>query len=151
MAEQHIVAFYSRGPHYVRLLRHLRSVHPNARITAMIPPAFPGDTLVGLADAVVATPPPPHGARSPGALMALIRQIRSRGCTRFVVMFDSPRLRLVAMASGAPERWCFGPDGSYAAIEAAPLRRLLGGLGGRLRGWTTWLRIWVVVHTTRVK
>ncbi len=150
-AEQHIIAFYSRGPHYARLVRHLRKTHPAARITAMVPPGFPADTLAELADAVRVTPAPPHGLRNPGALMALIRQIRATGCTRFVVMFDSARLRLVAMASGAPERWCFGPDGSYAVIEAAPLRRLCGGVARRVRGWTTWFRIWLVVRTTRVK
>jgi hypothetical protein len=150
-AEQHIVAFYSRGPHYARLLRHLRETHPGARITALIPPVFPADTLAGLADAVLITPAPPHGLRNPNALIALIRQIRATNCTRFVVMFDSARLRLVAMASGAPERWCFGPDGGYAAVETAPLRRLCGGMTRRLHGWATWLRIWVVVHTTRVK
>jgi ADP-heptose:LPS heptosyltransferase len=150
-AQQHIVAFYSRGPHFARLLRHLRRVHPDARLSAMIPPGFPADTLTDLADAVLVTPAPPHGLRNPGALSALVRQIRATHCTRFVVMFDSARLRLVAMASGAPERWCFGPDGSYTAIQAAPLRRLCGGATRRLRGWTTWLRIWIVVHTTRVK
>ena len=150
-AEQHIVAFYSRGPHYLRMLRHLRKAHPDARITAMIPPSFPADPLVDLADAVMVTPAPPHGLRNPGALSTLVRQIRATNSTRFVVMFDSARLRLVAMASGAPERWCFGPDGSYAAIEAAPLRRLFSGMTRRLRGWMTWLRIWVVVHTTQVK
>jgi ADP-heptose:LPS heptosyltransferase len=150
-AEQHIVAFYSRGPHFARLLRHLRKTHPDARVTAMVPPGFPTDTLADLADAVLVTPAPPHGLRNPGALSALVRQIRGTQCTRFVVMFDSARLRLVAMASGAPERWCFGPDGSYTIIETAPLRRLFGGVTRRLRGWTTWLRIWIVVHTTRVK
>ena len=149
--EPHIIAFYSRGPHYARLLRHLRKTHPGAHITAMVPPGFPTDTLADLADAVLVTPAPPHGLRNPGALLALVRQIRATGCTRFVIMFDSARLRLVAMASGAPERWCFGPDGSYTAIETAPLRRLCGCLARRLRGWSTWLHIWVVVHTTKVK
>ncbi len=148
--QMHIVAFYSRGPHYTRLLRHLRRVHPEAYITAMVPPGFPIDTLTALADAVLVTPAPPHGVRDPGALFALIRQIRATHCTRFVVMFDSARLRLVAFASGAPERWCYGPDGSYAAVETAPLRRLFAGLRGRLRGWMLWLRIWFVVHSTRV-
>jgi hypothetical protein len=150
-ADQHIVAFYSRGPHFARLLRHLRKTHPDARVTAMVPPGFPADTLEGLADAVLVTPAPPHGLRDPGALIALIRQIRATGCTRFVVMFDSARLRLVTMFSGAPERWCFGPDGGYAVIKAKPLRRLCGDVTRRLRGWVTWLRIWFVVHTTRVK
>lgn len=150
-AQQHIVAFYSRGPHFARLLRHLRKVHPDARITAMIPPSFPADTLVDLADVVLVTPPPPHGLRNPGALSALVRQIRATNCTRFVVMFDSARLRLVAVVSGAPERWCFGPDGSYTVIEAALLRRLFGGMTRRLHGWVIWMRIWIVVHTTRVK
>ena len=150
-AEPHLVAFYSRGPHYVRMLRHLRRAHPDAPLTAMVPPAFPADTLAGLADTVVVTPAPPHGLRNPAALMALVKQIRATRCTRFVVMFDSARLRLVAMASGAPERWCFGPDGSYTAMEIAPLRRMLAAMWGRLHGWTTWLRIWIVVHTTKVR
>ena len=149
--QQHIVAFYSRGPHYARLLRHLRKAHPNARITAMVPPGFPAETLAELADAVLVTPAPPHGLRNPTTLIALIQQVRATNCARFVVMFDSTRLRLVAMASSAPERWCFGPDGSYTPIKSAPLRRLFGGVSRRLRGWATWLRIWMVVHTTRVK
>ena len=50
MSAPRICAFYSRGPHYVRLLRCLRENYPDATLVAAIPTSFPYHAIEGLVD-----------------------------------------------------------------------------------------------------
>ncbi len=147
-----LCAFFSRGPHFLRMLRALRAGHPDAEIVAVVPPGFPEDVIGELADITLFTAVPAVGPGRFRALPGLLRQLRAERFTRMVVMFDSPRLRVVARLSGIPERWCFGPDGNYAPMGSAGLLgAMVSGVARRARGWLTWLRIWWVVRTTRIK
>jgi len=137
--------FYSLGPHFVRALRQVRAAHPHARITAIVPPGFP-KAMLEHADNVLTVPPPPHGLRNAAALVRVLREQRF---DRLVVLFDSPRLRVLARLSGARERWCCGPDGRHAALEGGILGNLLRGLGRKIRGHLTWARIWLEIRLAR--
>ena len=137
--------FYSLGPHFVRALRQVRAAHPHARITAIVPPGFP-KAMLEHADNVLTVPPPPHGLRNAAALVRVLREQRF---DRLVVLFDSPRLRVLARLSGARERWCCGPDGRHAALEGGILGTLLRGLGRKIRGHLTWARIWLEIRLAR--
>ncbi|MBW7866026.1 MAG: hypothetical protein GX580_04305 [Candidatus Hydrogenedens sp.] len=148
-APRNIGVFYSHGPHYLRVLRRVREEHPGARITALVPPGFPVGMAEKEAGEVLLTPAPPHSLRRPGAVRALLRQLRGERFDRLVVMFDSPRLRLLAKASGAGERWCCLADGRYAPLEGSLPGMAVDALRRRATGWATWLRIWVEVRFRR--
>ena len=137
--------FYSLGPHFGRALRQVRAAHPHARITALVPPGFP-KAMLEHADDCLTVPPPPHGLRNAAALARVLREQRF---DRLVVLFDSPRLRVLARLSGARERWCCGPDGRHAALEGGVLGALLRGLGRKVRGHLTWARIWLEIRLSR--
>ena len=147
----HIGVFYSHGPHFMRVLRTLREQHPDARITAFVPEKFPTEIIRAAADTIISVPPPPYGLRRPDIILALIRILRAQHPDRFVVMFDSLRLRWVARASGAREGWFIGPDGAYQPLRTTGITDLTEAAARRSRGTLLFLRIWWNVHTTRVK
>src|SRR5690606_16419650 len=115
---ERICAFYSRGPHFVRMLKHLREAYPGETLIAAIPASFPFPTIEPLVDETIRLPEP--GARSGlRRVWAIVRRLRRARCSHMVVMFDSPRLNLLARFSGAGRRWCFTVDGRLHALAHA--------------------------------
>jgi hypothetical protein len=136
-----IGAFYSYGPHYRRLLKHLRETYPEAEISAFVPSGYPEDFLADLADHVVHTGLAPGNSGGLSGMLALLRTLRRERCGLFVVMFASPKLRLLAALSGARDRRVFPPGGRFSPIRFQPLRMLAGGICRRIRGRIVWWRI----------
>ena len=140
---KHIAVLYSRGPHFIRALQVLRKVHSGATLTAIVPAEYDDkEALEGLADAVVTT--------SSGAVEVL-RTIRNGRYDVFVVLFASPKLRLLASLSGARERMCCEPDGHRSPLVESPFG-VVAAIGlARLRGHLTYARLWIIVRILRVK
>lgn len=147
---ERVCAYYSRGPHFARNLKVLRQRHPDSDITAIIPPDYPAASLEGLADTVEPVGLASDGRRDLRALIRLARHIRRGRYDLFVVMFDSPKLRLLASLSGARRRECLTIDGRRFPVRFAPLAQALGGLWRRSRGHLTYARIWFVVRFFKV-
>jgi len=143
---RNIAAFYSRGPHFARLLKELRKRYPEARITAIAPPGFPQDALVGQADRLVYTDRPVYTLQEPGALLGLVGQIRKGKYDLFAVMFDSPKLRMLAALSGARQRVCYTTSGQYQPLRLSPVRQVVAGLYRALRGRITYYYIRRIVY-----
>ena len=142
-----ICALYSHGPHYARVLRHLRRAYPDAVITALVPPGFPNEPLEGLAHKRLDLPAKAARRRGFAALRAILPVIRRGRYDLFVVMFDSFRLRLLAALSGARERRCFTADGRFIPLRLSLARLLAGTAWRNLRGRVTYWRIrWIVHH-----
>lgn len=121
MSEQpRICAYYSHGPHFARMLQGLREAHPNAHVTAMLPPDYPvSDDVERWADAVVRTEFAQYSPRDLAACRRLLGQIRAARYDVFAVMFDSDLLCLLAALSGA--RGCLHatPDGRLVPLSAS--------------------------------
>lgn len=141
MKKERICAFYSRGPHFVRMLRCLRENYPHAVLVAAIPSSFPLDVIAGLTDETIRLP---NGDETPRSRRdwATLRRIRKARCTQIVVMFDSPRLALLSLLSGAPKRRCFTVDGRFYRIHMNPVTLCWIHLGQRVRGQWHYLRAW---------
>jgi ADP-heptose:LPS heptosyltransferase len=137
-----ICAFYSHGPHFLPLLQFLRTQHPAAEIVAVVPPNYPADRIAERADTVLIV----EKADSFRQLLGLRRLLREQHFNLLVVMFDSPRLRLLAAASGIPHRYCFGPNRRYVPLQHGVVRQLLRTLHRNLRGRIQYAYIWYVVH-----
>ncbi len=150
-APQRICAYYSHGPHFTRMLKHLRATYPSARITAIVPPSYPKDALRDLANEVRKTGQAHYGLRSPGALRNLIRDIRGARFDLFAVMFDSPKLRLFARASGAAQRCVYTIDGRLCPLQGAVIPALGSELLRRIQGHLLYLRLWCIVHFQSVE
>ena len=152
MAEvKHICAFYSYGAHYVRLLKRLRTEHPNAQLTALVPKGYPVETVAQWADETKETEQAEYGLGNAGALVRLLKSVRAERYDLFAVMFESPKLRLLAALAGARGRYCLTPDGRFVPLKltgpALVLRFLYNNLRGRLR----YAYIHYVVHHKPVK
>jgi len=149
-AVKRICAFYSRGPHYVRMLKHLRTVYPEATITALVPPGYPDEPLTGLAHKRVEMGQAKYTFRDIRAFRALLHQIHSGHYDLLAVMFASPRLRILARLSGIPERYSFSPDGRFAPLKGSLLRSLAGAAYRKLRGRLRYAYLYYVVHFQHV-
>lgn len=138
-----IAAFYSRGPHFRKLLKYLRGQYPGAHISAIIPQNYPMDVVKPLADEIMLTE---HSARSLGALLSVRRQVQAGRFDLFVTMFDSPRLRILSHMTGVPNRYCFSPDGRYFKQDSSVIVSMLSTAWGYLRGRGLYVYLRYVVH-----
>ena len=146
-----ICVFFSFGPNYVEILRHTRAHHPDATICAMVPAGYPmTDEERSFVDEVVETELPSYSPRDPKACWRLVKLIRSRRFDRFVVMYESVQLRILAGLSGAKRCESRGRDNRNRVLS----RSLPGALASILwvytHGWFLFLRLWLVVHFTYV-
>lgn len=147
---KNICAFYSRGPHYLRVLKHLRREWPDATLTALVPPGYPHAPLEGLVHHIHETARAAYSLRDLSALATLKRQISAESYDVFTVMFDSVKLRLLARLSGAPQAYCHTVDGRFFPLPRAITPLLARTLIRRIRGRITYAYIYHVVHHRRV-
>ncbi len=160
---KHTCLYYSRGPHFTRTVRRVRHDFPRDRITVIVPPGF---EKRGLAQVERGTsedgpvplfPVPPlqflpiEKANGPAVAWRQLRVIRKARYDRIAIMFDSPKLRLLAALSGAPERWCYSVEGRRFPLKRAIVATLFGTLWRHLRGRLRYGRIRCVVKHCPVK
>lgn len=143
---QNICAFYSRGPHYLRMLKFLRTLHPEAKITAVVPPSFPAEAALGIANQVIKTQHAQWSLRQHRELRRLVHVLREGRYDLFVTMFDSPKLRILATLSGAPLRQCYTIDGRYQPLRLALVRHFAGTLARNVRGRLLYAYLYYNVH-----
>lgn len=137
-APERICAFYSKGPQFVRMLKRLRAEYPDEIIVAAIPAEFPFSAIEGLADETIRFPE--AGGASLSANLRVVRALRQSRSSHIVVMFDSPRLNLVARLSGASKRWCFSVDGRLRPLSQPLAHVILAPTWLRLCGQVDYLR-----------
>lgn len=145
-----VCAYYSKGPHYLRMLHHLRKTHHHARIVALVPPSYPVEVLADRCDEVRKTSCESYGLKDPASLAGLIGDLRRTQYDEFTVMFHSPKLRTVAILSGAPRRMVYTADNRYFPVSADYLRDALAWISRNARGRITYARIWWIVRTQKV-
>ena len=147
-----IGAFYSAGPHFLRMLTGLREAHPAAEIVVLIPPDYPrSEDLEALADAVLTTERTHYAMRDVRACRRLVKQLRQSRYDLFAVMFDSNQLRLLAALSGAP-RCVHGTMGGRLAPLGRSVTRALAGMALRnLWGRMVYATVWLAVHCLPVR
>jgi hypothetical protein len=139
-------ALYSKGPHYLRMLAHLRSRYPKAELIALVPEGYPEEVLAGRCDRIITTPP----SRGPGALFPLLRILRAERLDIFCVMFHSARLQVVSALSGARETMCYTAGGQYFRVRYDLAPQLSHWVYRQIRGRLLYARIWWEVRTTKV-
>lgn len=148
---ENICAFYSRGPHFLRMLKFLRTLHPHARITAVVPPSFPAEAALGVANQVIKTQHAQWSLRQHRALRKLVRVLREGRYDLFVTMFDSPKLRLLAAMSGARIREAYTIDGRYLPLRLALGRQVAAAISRNVRGRILYAYLYYQVHYRRVQ
>lgn len=142
--------FYSLGPHFVTALKAAR--HHGDEVIAVVPAAFEmPEEAARIADDILYTDRDAYSVWRPGALFALVRRIRRERFDTFVVMFDSPKLRLLAAMSGASTRWYCAPHGYMRRLKGGPVRVAARETWRRLKGCVLYAWLWVVVRLVWIR
>ena len=146
-----VCAFYSKGRTYLDVLQCVRQGYPEARVSAIIPARYPisrEETV--LVDEVVETERTRYSLREIRPLIRLVRQIRAGHFDAFVVMFDSPRLRILSALSGARQHLYCRMDGEFVPLRSSIPGTLLDVLVRAIRGRATYAYIWLIVRLLHV-
>ena len=150
-AARHIGVFHGVGHDYGAVLRTVRGQEPEAAICAIVPAGYPvAEVPRDLADEVMEMELAHYAPWRLGACLRLVRRLRAERFDRFIVMFDSAQLRVLAAFTGAPERvWCpmnlqMKPLPGASLVGAA-----VGEVARRVRGCSVYAFVWLMVHLTR--
>jgi len=133
-----VLVFYSPGPHFSKAVASARERFPGARCIAIVPPGFAASHA---ADEVRVRP----------GLLPLTPFLRGFGAAAMVVMFASPKLRVLAALSGAQDIVHVGPDGRARPLPRSLWRNLAIILHEKLRGHLTYGWIWLYIRLFPVR
>ncbi|NIA13208.1 MAG: hypothetical protein GWP08_03945 [Nitrospiraceae bacterium] len=152
MSEQrHIGVFHSKGRNFAEVLRRLREQEPEARICAIVPYGYPvGREELAHADEVVETEKAQYSIRDVAGLCGLVTQLRGARFDRFVILFDSPRLRILSALSRARQCAHIALDGRLVSIRPSIAGTIADIVLRHIRGRMLYAWIWIIVHTRRV-
>ena len=137
---ERICVFFSAGHDFAKAVKNVRARHPGAHITAIAPPDFPMDYVD--ADQVVRMEVDRYRPWHIARVRRLARQLKGGGYDRFIVLFPSVKLKMLAAASGAARAECWGVDGRVQKLEPGLLRNLAGEIPRRIYGLTLLCKIW---------
>jgi hypothetical protein len=147
-----ICVFYSKGRTYVDVLRCVAKAFPNAQLVAVIPAGYPlSPEETSLSAEVVMTESTRYSARQPGALLRLVRQLRAARYDTFVILFDSPRLRIFSALSRAKERLHCRMDGQLVPVTASIPGTMLDVAWRNVKGRIVYRWIWLVVRCCKAR
>lgn len=152
MSEQrHVGVFHSKGRNFGDVLRRVREQESGARICAIVPYGYPIDPEeLAHVDEVVETEKAQYGLGDVAGLRSLVAQLRDARFDRFVILFDSPRLRVVAALARAGECAHITLDGRLTTIRPSVAGTMADVVVRHARGHILYAWIWLVVHARHV-
>ncbi len=113
-----IGVFYGKGRTFLDALKSIKSHDPAALVCAIVPAAYPvSEDEITFADEILKTDRARYGARDIVPLLLLIRQLRGARYDAFVILFDSPRQRILASLVRARRRLHCRLDGKVVELE----------------------------------
>ena len=146
-----IGVFYSRGPHFERVVRTLREQYPDAHITAIVPPVYRVSVPEEDVAAVMETESPHYGPGNVRAGYRLVRRLRGERFDVFAVMFASSALGVLAASSGAPVCLHGTMDGRLVPLSASLPVVLWQILRRVATGRTVYAAAWLAVRCLPVR
>lgn len=151
---QRICVFYSHGEHFNRVIKAVRTQNPTARLCALLPAGYhPPDepALAQIADEILWTERANYGPSDAAALKRLVQQLRAGHYDRFIILFETLKLRGLAALSGAAICECWTAYGIIKPVDTSLPKALLGHFARILHGRLLYLRIWCSTHLCRAR
>ncbi len=141
--------FYSVGPHFRTALKTARTL--GDRVIAIVPPhlEFEGETE-GLIDETIRTEREHYSPRDVAACRRLLRQINDAKLDKFVVLFDSPQLKLLAALVEARKVYYCAPHGYVRRLDRSAARVVAAEMAIRARGWLRYAWLSILVRATPI-
>ncbi|HDP35382.1 MAG TPA: hypothetical protein ENN29_09765 [Candidatus Hydrogenedentes bacterium] len=148
--QKQVGVMYSYGPHFLKAVESAANNFPDATITALVPTNYPAERLTSYGAQIRCCVPEPGAARSVGAVIRTLCAVRRGKYDVFVVLFPSVKLRVLAAASGAARRYCFGLDNNLAELKGNPMRILCEQVARRIKGQLLYWKIWMHIRLTPI-
>ena len=147
-----ICAFHSQGQSFFRILEVLRQQYSDADITAMVPAGYPvSEEERSLVNNVFEMELPEYSPRDVGPCIRLVRDIRKRRFDKFIVMFPSPQLQIMAALSGARDADYLMVDGRSFELFTSIFKVLFKLTSAVIKGHLRYLAIWANVRFCPVR
>lgn len=152
MAERETIGvFYSKGRTFASALRCIRAARPGAALTAIVPEGYPVcDEERCVADAFLEIGKGRYGLKDVGALARLTGFLRVRRFDAFVILFDSPKLRVLSALVGAGERLFCRMDGKLLPVRQSIPGTTVEAVARALWGRLVYAALWMAIRVTRV-
>jgi hypothetical protein len=152
MNGKRIGVFHSPGRNFGEVLRAVRQAFPEGDIAAIVPRGFSIPTVdKSLCNAVIEMSQTTFSLRRPGSLFALVRQLRAERYDSFVIMFDSPRLRMFAGTLGARATLYYTFDRRLRPVKGGTAGAAAMAAVNRIRGQAVYMCIWLLVRLLRAE
>jgi len=145
-ANERIGLYYSPGPHFGAVLGALREHWPEAHLVALVPKDFPDDETLHSADAVLRIVPEQARLTRPRRLLGLAQALRQQQFDRFIVLFPSGRLRLLAGVSGAAHCEAWLHNHRLIALEQGLFRSAIAVSNSWIGRRLYWTALWLRAH-----
>ena len=146
-----IGVFYGKGRTFLDALRSVKTYDPAAQVCAIAPAAYPiSEDEIALTDEILETDRARFGARDIIPFLHLIGQLRGSRYDAFVILFDSPRQRILASLVGARQRLHCRLDGKVVELEYTIPRVIGDAVLRNLCGRIVYVSLWVLVRVFRV-
>jgi hypothetical protein len=116
----------------------------------MVPSAYlDTDAIAPLVDKVIKTRYTRYALHQPWRTLDLVKELRKGNYYRFIVIFDSVKLRILAAMSHAPACCCWALHGRVIPLETN-VPHVLWDIARQIpRGWFRYLRVWLNVYLVR--
>ena len=146
-----VCVFYSKGRTFADVVSHVKAREPNAQVFALVPAGYPvAEIELTPPHEVVQTELAQYSWRDLRPFLRLVRQLRRTRYDAFVILFDSPRLRVLSALSGATRRLYCAMDGDLVPVKASVAGTLAAELARMLWGRLAYAGLWVIVRVLRV-
>lgn len=146
-----IAVYWSPGRSLEGALAAVARLEPDARICAVVPQDYVlTDTERGLVHEVIHADGGRYSLRRPRALLTWVARLRREHFDQITVLFDSPRLMVLAAAAG-PRAVCYlRPNGTAGRLPKSVCRALATLLGNRVKGYCAYAVLCLLTRVTRV-
>ena len=147
---RHIAIYWSPGRSLAGALEAMTRLEPDARICAVVPQDYaPNDTERRLAHEIIQSDRTRYSMREPRPLLRWIARLRRERFDELAVLFDSPRLMLLAASAHPRAIRYLRPNGTLGRLPASMPGALATLVGRRLRGRCAYAILWVLVRVCR--
>lgn len=141
---------YSYSFHFLRSLTHLKECYPENMLMVLVPHEFPETAIMIPGVRICPVLLQPGERWTLRSLLQLILWIRGQSPDVFVTLFDSPRLRMLSLVSGASERYWISPQGVLKKMPRNLLHGVLKSILSSFKGRLLYAYIWIHVHCSKI-
>lgn len=149
---ERIGVFFNKGRNLTDVLRAVRKEHPAAHICAIVPKSYSAtEQELALVQETAYVERARYGLGDMGGFVRLIGQIRKQRYDVFVIMFDTPKVRLLGAVSGARAVWYCRLDGRLVPISKSILGILGSVIARRTVGGVVYGGAWLAVRLLKTR